>query len=66
MNNKNTVNTRIAAYLLIAFGLAWISLMVRWGLLRIATVTCAGILLRSQLMIGKRKGVNHGLGYPNT
>jgi hypothetical protein len=65
MNTKNTLNTSIAIYLLIALGLVWVSLMIRWSVLRIATVACAGILLSGQLKI-RKKGVNHGLGDSNT
>jgi hypothetical protein len=41
MNIRNAPNSGIAAYLLIAFGLAWISLAIRWGMFRIAAVVCA-------------------------
>jgi len=68
MNTRNAPNSGIAVYVLIAFGLAWISLMIRWGMFRTALLAaiCAWILLSGQHKTGKKKGVNHGLGYSNT
>jgi len=65
MDTRNASNSGIAAYLLIAFGLTWISLAIRWSMFRMAAVICVGFLLSGQLKIGKKKGVNHGLGYSN-
>lgn len=67
MDTKNELNSGLAGYLLIVFGLVWISLVIRWNILRIAGpgAICAGILLRDQLRLQPRKGVSHGPGDSN-
>ncbi len=69
MNTRIAPNSRGAPYFLIPAGLAWISLIIRWGImLRMAgliVAICAWILLSDRLKTGK-KGVNHGLRNSNT
>jgi hypothetical protein len=57
MNTRNAPNSGIAACFLIACGLAWISLVIRWGTLRIAGLVAisAWILLSEQLKIAKKE-----------
>lgn len=57
MNIRNAPNSGIATYLLITLGFAWIFLLIRWSMLRIAGLVAIGawILLSGQLKIGNKE-----------
>jgi hypothetical protein len=57
MNNRNGTNPGMAVYLLIPLGAAWISRVIRWGMLRIAGLAAisAWVLLSKQLKITNKE-----------